>query len=29
VIVALPTIIVYVLLQKQFIRGLALGSTKG
>ena len=29
VIVALPTIIVYVLLQKQFIRGLTLGSTKG
>ena len=29
VIVALPTIIVYVLLQKQFIRGLSLGSTKG
>ncbi len=29
VIVALPTIIVYVLLQKQFIGGLALGSTKG
>ena len=29
VIVALPTIIVYVLLQKQFIRGLTLGSSKG
>jgi multiple sugar transport system permease protein len=29
VIVALPTIIVYILLQKQFIGGLALGSTKG
>jgi multiple sugar transport system permease protein len=29
VIVALPTIIVYILLQKQFIRGLTLGSTKG
>jgi len=29
VIVALPTIIVYLLLQKQFISGLTLGSTKG
>jgi multiple sugar transport system permease protein len=28
-LVAIPTIIVYVLLQKQFIRGLSLGSTKG
>ncbi|MGH2513025.1 MAG: carbohydrate ABC transporter permease [Candidatus Limnocylindrales bacterium] len=27
--VAIPTIIVYVLLQRQFIRGLTLGSTKG
>jgi multiple sugar transport system permease protein len=29
VMVALPTIIVYLLLQKQFISGLTLGSTKG
>ena len=29
VLVALPTIIVFVLLQKQFVRGLTLGSTKG
>ncbi len=29
VIVALPTLIVYFVLQKQFIRGLTLGSTKG
>jgi multiple sugar transport system permease protein len=29
ILVALPTIIVYVLLQKQFVRGLTLGSTKG
>jgi len=29
VMIALPTIIVYVLLQKQFIGGLSLGSTKG
>jgi multiple sugar transport system permease protein len=29
VLVAVPTIVVYVLLQKQFIRGLTLGSTKG
>lgn len=28
-IAAIPTLIVYVLLQKQFIAGLALGSTKG
>ncbi len=27
--VAIPTIIVYVVLQRQFIRGLTLGSTKG
>jgi multiple sugar transport system permease protein len=29
VLVALPTLIVYFVLQKQFIRGLTLGSTKG
>jgi multiple sugar transport system permease protein len=29
VLACLPTIIVYILLQKQFIRGLTLGSTKG
>ncbi|MEZ4597220.1 MAG: hypothetical protein R3C32_10615 [Chloroflexota bacterium] len=29
VTIALPTIIVYVLLQKQLIGGLSLGSTKG
>ncbi len=29
VIVALPTLIVYFVLQKQFIQGLTLGSTKG
>ncbi len=29
VLVAIPTIVVYILLQKQFIRGLSLGSTKG
>ena len=29
VVVALPTIIVYFVLQKQFISGLTLGSTKG
>jgi multiple sugar transport system permease protein len=29
VVIALPTIIVYILLQKQFIGGLSLGSTKG
>ena len=29
VMIALPTIIVYVLLQKQFVGGLSLGSTKG
>ncbi len=29
VLVAIPTIIVYVVLQKQFVRGLSLGSTKG
>jgi multiple sugar transport system permease protein len=29
VIVALPTLIVFFVLQKQFIRGLTLGSTKG
>jgi multiple sugar transport system permease protein len=28
-IVAIPTIVVYILLQRQFIRGLTLGSTKG
>jgi multiple sugar transport system permease protein len=29
VMVALPTLIVYFVLQKQFVRGLTLGSTKG
>ena len=29
IIVALPTLIVYFALQKQFIGGLTLGSTKG
>ena len=29
VLVAIPTLVVYVLLQKQFVRGLTLGSTKG
>ena len=29
ILVALPTIIVYFVLQKQFISGLTLGSTKG
>ncbi len=28
-IVAIPTLVVYVLLQKQFIAGLSLGSSKG
>jgi multiple sugar transport system permease protein len=27
--VAIPTIIVYIVLQRQFLRGLTLGSTKG
>jgi ABC-type glycerol-3-phosphate transport system permease component len=27
--VALPTIIVYLVLSKHFVRGLTLGSTKG
>jgi multiple sugar transport system permease protein len=26
---AIPTLVVYVLLQKQFIAGLSLGSSKG
>lgn len=29
VLIALPTIIVYVFLQKQFVRGLTVGATKG
>ena len=29
IMVALPTILVYLVLQKQFVRGLTLGSTKG
>ena len=29
IMVAIPTIVVYILLQKQFIKGLTLGSTKG
>jgi multiple sugar transport system permease protein len=29
VLVALPTLIIYFALQKQFVRGLTLGSTKG
>src|SRR5438105_1969935 len=29
VLVALPTIVVYLLLQRQFVRGLTLGATKG
>jgi multiple sugar transport system permease protein len=28
-IAAIPTLVVYILLQKQFISGLALGSSKG
>ena len=28
-IAAIPTLVVYVLLQKQFIAGLSLGSSKG
>ena len=28
-LVALPTLIVFFVLQKQFVRGLTLGSTKG
>jgi multiple sugar transport system permease protein len=28
-IVAVPTLVVYLLLQRQFIAGLTLGSTKG
>ena len=28
-LVALPTIVVYLVLSKQFVRGLTLGSTKG
>jgi len=28
-LVAIPTIIVFIALQKQFVRGLSLGSTKG
>ena len=29
VLVAIPTLVVYILLQRQFVRGLTLGSTKG
>ncbi len=29
VLVALPTILVYLLLQQHFVRGLTLGATKG
>jgi multiple sugar transport system permease protein len=29
ILVAIPTVIVFVALQKQFVRGLSLGSTKG
>ena len=29
ILVALPTLIVFIVLQKQFVRGLTLGSTKG
>ncbi len=29
VMVAVPTVVVYILLQKHFVRGLTLGSTKG
>jgi len=29
ILVALPTIVVYILLQRQFVRGLTLGATKG
>ena len=28
-IIALPTLLVYLMLQKQFISGLTLGATKG
>jgi ABC-type sugar transport system, permease component len=28
-LVAIPTIVVFIALQKQFVRGLSLGSTKG
>ena len=28
-LVAIPTILVYLVLQRQFVRGLTLGSTKG
>ncbi len=28
-IVAVPTIVIYFLLQKQFVSGLTLGATKG
>src|SRR5262249_16816512 len=29
ILVALPTVVVYLLLQRQFVRGLTLGATKG
>ena len=29
ILVALPTIVVYLLLQRHFVRGLTLGATKG